>query len=752
MRKFHLYPTLSALVFASLASACGGGGATGSGGSGAAGGSSGGSGGSGGAAPVCGDGHVDQGEECDDGDKNGDTAACTKACKKAVCGDGLKGPSEECDDGVKNSDTAACTATCKQAKCGDGLVQTGVEECDDGDKNGDTAACTATCKKATCGDGLVQTGKEECDHGAANSDSSDCTTECKNAVCGDGKIENGKEECDDGMANADTGACTSKCKQAKCGDSLVQAGKEGCDDGNMVDNDACTNMCTLPACGDGILQAGEDCDLGMKNDNNGACTVLCKAPKCGDGFTETGVEECDNGAMNGDTTACTSMCKNAKCGDGLVQAGKEECDLGAQNNNTGNCTVSCKNPKCGDGFVHAGVEACDDGNLINGDGCNNDCVVSGTVLGTQTYTGAAGTGALWTGAATDSAGNVFVTGGEATAGQGVDIVLRKYSPAGAVMWTQTANGSANGADYGEGVAVDASGNVFVIGIVNDTGTGEDIFIRKYNGSTGATIWTQIYNGALGGNDEGFGVAVGPTGDIFVTGAVNNAAGQDFNLWYAKLAGINGTVVYQSAVNGAANQVDAGVGIAADAMGNFVITGLLRASANNADVWTTYFKDNVNSATQVWTRTYNGLANGDDVGNGVALDPSGNVIAVGSETVSGQGSNVWVRKYDSAGNTVWTQGYNGVANLDDGALGVGVDASGNIVLAGSETLANMKSDVWVRKLSPAGATLWTKGYNGSLDDNDQAFSAAIDPSGNAWLAGYETIVGPKTQAWLRKYAP
>ncbi len=742
MKFFHFGVALAALVVASGATGCGGGDTSGTGGSG----------GSTSSGPVCGNGTVEDGEQCDDGDKNADTAACKTDCTPAACGDSLVGPGEECDVGTMNSDTGACTSMCKNAACGDAVVQQGVESCDNGSNNADTAECTTECKQAACGDKLIQEGVEECDDGAANADNAGCTTECKTNVCGDGKVKNGKEECDDGAANADNAACTSMCKAAKCGDGLTQIGVEGCDDANMVDGDGCTNNCTLPSCGDGVKQMGEDCDLGAQNSNTGVCTTLCKNAACGDGFTQMGVEECDNAAQNNNSAACTATCKNAKCGDGFVQAGVEECDLAAQNSNTGGCTLMCKNAKCGDGFILSGVEACDDGNMTSADGCNNDCIVSGTPLWTQTYPGSTGTGAYWSAVATDNQGNVLVTGIEGSAGQGLNIVVRKYNSAGTILWTQTVNGTANLDDYGQGIAVDAMGNVFVIGYVANVGTNEDIFIRKYNGANGATIWTQSYNGPLNINDEGYGVAVNATGDIYVAGAVQNVAGQSYNLWYAKLAGINGTVVYQNAINGAANDIDAGIGVTADANNHFAVTGFTRAVAGVGDVWTTYFTDNVNSATTVWTRTFNGLSNGDDQGATAAFDANGNVLVAGVETVTGQNYNTWLRKYDVAGNVVWTQGYNGVANLADFASGVAVDSAGNIVLAGSETGANMKADVWVRKYTSAGASLWTKTYNGNLDDNDQAFFCAVDTAANAYVAGYETIAGPLTQGWLRKYAP
>ena len=117
-------------------------------------------------AGICGDGEIDDGEECDDGDANDDGGACTTVCTAAICGDGLvRDDVEDCDDGAANADDAACTSACATAVCGDGLVWDGVEGCDDGDANDDQGACTSLCAAATCGDGLVWDGVEDCDDG-----------------------------------------------------------------------------------------------------------------------------------------------------------------------------------------------------------------------------------------------------------------------------------------------------------------------------------------------------------------------------------------------------------------------------------------------------------------------------------------------------------------------------------------------------------------------------------------------------------
>jgi cysteine-rich repeat protein len=90
--------------------------------------------------PTCGDGVVQAGEECDDGDAD-DYNGCDRRCVRARCGDGIVQTGEACDDA--NRDNAdACTLVCQVARCGDAIVrldqsidEPGYEACDDGDDN-----------------------------------------------------------------------------------------------------------------------------------------------------------------------------------------------------------------------------------------------------------------------------------------------------------------------------------------------------------------------------------------------------------------------------------------------------------------------------------------------------------------------------------------------------------------------------------------------------------------------------------------
>jgi cysteine-rich repeat protein len=93
----------------------------------------------------CGNGVIDAGEACDDGNFV-DTDSCT-VCAVAVCGDGTaqSGIGEQCDDGGTVSGDG-CSDICQNEYCGDGIVQAGIgEECEDYNSvNGD--GCFAFCR------------------------------------------------------------------------------------------------------------------------------------------------------------------------------------------------------------------------------------------------------------------------------------------------------------------------------------------------------------------------------------------------------------------------------------------------------------------------------------------------------------------------------------------------------------------------------------------------------------------------------
>jgi hypothetical protein len=72
----------------------------------------------------CGNGVLDDGEECDDGADNGPEAACYENCTQNVCGDGVVSPDEACDLGADNGPDNGCSTECAllPSSCGNQSV------------------------------------------------------------------------------------------------------------------------------------------------------------------------------------------------------------------------------------------------------------------------------------------------------------------------------------------------------------------------------------------------------------------------------------------------------------------------------------------------------------------------------------------------------------------------------------------------------------------------------------------------------
>ena len=217
----------------------------------------------------CGNGIVEQHEQCDDRGRGFCTGAGGQGDPQQPCYSDLDCSGTVC---LKNADS--CKAGCIRASCGDGILWVGVEECDDGPDNANLPnKCRSYCMLAMCGDGIVDSG-EQCD---ADGESSSCDSDCTNAVCGDGHINPAAGELCDDSNTLGQDYCATDCSEVtgRCGDAVVQSRLEECDDGESGST-TCDPDCTDTACGDGYVNsaAGEQCDDGGTESGDG-CAFNC---------------------------------------------------------------------------------------------------------------------------------------------------------------------------------------------------------------------------------------------------------------------------------------------------------------------------------------------------------------------------------------------------------------------------------------------------------------------------------------------
>lgn len=131
-----------------------------------------------------------------------------------------------------------------------------------------------------------------------------------------------------------------------------------------------------------------------------------------------------------------------------------------------------------------------------------------------------------------------------------------------------------------------------------------------------------------------------------------------------------------------------------------------------------------------------------------IDASDKLWAVGLQGSSPY--NVWVARYDSAvgGPPEWSDS---VANvwgpLDEGA-GLAVDFSGGVVVCTSFYAGLDNHDIWLRRYNAAGDVVWTTTY-GSTEENEHCEDVAVTSGGEIIVTGWRGSAD--RDLWLARFA-
>jgi hypothetical protein len=325
--------------------------------------------------------------------------------------------------------------------------------------------------------------------------------------------------------------------------------------------------------------------------------------------------------------------------------------------------------------------------------------------------------------ATVGAHQTICAGGDTIGGfSGTDAFLVKFNSSGVRQWATYYGGSEW--DYGTSCAIDASGNIYMIGSTSSTSgiatagahetTVNDGFLVKFN-SSGVRQWGTYFEG------NGNVCTTDASGNIYIVGLTNSTSG--------------------IATAGAHQTVMSGSG---DAF-------LVKFNSSGVRQWGTYFGGPFNG----------GSAN--ETGISCATDASGNIYMVGKtpstsgiatvgahQTAGGtQFFDAFLVKFNSTGVIQWGTYYDGLGDTQPNSCAT--DASGNVYMAGQvfqellpdsgistpgahqTTYGGGFTDAFLVKFDPNGVRQWGTYYGGS--SVEEGTSCAIDPSGNVYMAGH-----------------
>jgi YVTN family beta-propeller protein len=423
------------------------------------------------------------------------------------------------------------------------------------------------------------------------------------------------------------------------------------------------------------------------------------------------------------------------------------------------------------------------------------------VLSYSTYMGGSG-GDGGAALAVDSAGSAYITGfTTSTDFPGIGpgsfqstpshLYVSKLNAAGTAIVYSTYLGS-SGVDTVNGIAVDPSGNAYVIGYTNGTNFpttagafqqfnhgGYDVFVTKLNPIGSALVYSTYLGGSS--DDSGLAIALDSAGNAYLTGQTGSSdfptAGSSpiqstnhlLDAFVAKLNATGSALVYSTYLGGSG--YDQGQGIAVDSAGNAYVTGRTNSTdfpgTSSSSIQPTKagpynaFVTKIDAAgTALMYSTYLGGSNY-DYGYGVAVDSAGSAYATGYtsstnftgvtsgslQPLLGSGNgNAYVAKINPAGTGLVYSTYLGGSGGENGTS-IATDSSGNAWVTGTTSSTNFPGvnvnsiqstpggmiDAFVAELNPAGTALLYSTYLGG-SANDFGNAIAVDPGGDVYVAG------------------
>jgi hypothetical protein len=329
----------------------------------------------------------------------------------------------------------------------------------------------------------------------------------------------------------------------------------------------------------------------------------------------------------------------------------------------------------------------------------------------------------------------------------------------------------NAQDIIQAIGLDKSGFLYVAGTTLTTnlpvhgsiqpsnGGVADIFVAKIdpNAKSGSQILFLTYLGGTG-NDTLGGMAVGPNGDVYLTGTTQSGAFPTVNAAQTALSGTSDAFVvwintsrklgYSSYLGGTGTEN--GVGITVNSKGKIFVTGgtdstdfpttggFQSSSGGQQDAFVAEFDPALSgTATRVYS-TYLG-GSGWDIGRGIAVAPDGTLWVAGGTyshnfphkgssyqaSYHGEGDAFVAHINISAGSSgLEYTSYLGGSGQDE-AKNVIVDPAGQVIVSGWTSSVNF----------PATADAMQSLYGGNTD----AFVSILDPTKSPQLV-YSTFFG------------
>ncbi|HAM38016.1 MAG TPA: hypothetical protein DCP53_01245, partial [Elusimicrobia bacterium] len=340
------------------------------------------------------------------------------------------------------------------------------------------------------------------------------------------------------------------------------------------------------------------------------------------------------------------------------------------------------------------------------------------------------------GIAVDTNNNVYTTG-KVFQNATLDIWIAKYSSELVLQSSTTVNGSGNNEDVGRSITTYGD-NVYVTGYVYE-GSNSKIWIAKYN-----SLLVPQYSFTIGDGAnmyQGQGITVDANGNVYVTG-LTNTANQDIFLGEYD-SDLN--LISSMTINGSNNSTDGGFDIVFDTNTNNVyMAGTSLEAVGATNMWLSKHKIN-NTISGIFSGNFsqiNGAVYGadfNDFGYDIVVDTftgsSPYIFVTGTQFNNSTNFDFFTIKYNASGNMISSATLGGGIYNDSDSLAlkssIAIDYAGNVFITGIIN-TGVDSDFIILKYNNNLVFQSSGVFNGG--NNDWSEDVAVDNSGNVFVTG------------------
>lgn len=353
-------------------------------------------------------------------------------------------------------------------------------------------------------------------------------------------------------------------------------------------------------------------------------------------------------------------------------------------------------------------------------------------------------------AAVDDAGVVYVAGQAENPpppdGLGdLDVMLVAISPAGDELWRDRFDGgvAGGGDDVARVVAVNPDGAIVVGGDSEGEGTGFDLFAGQWT-SDGAVLWTWRYDGPVSQTDRVRAMAVDENGATVVAG-YSTGAGTNRDAVIAKIDA-DGNEEWVARYNGSGGIWDEFAAVAFDAEGNVHATGYTFTRTGFLDILTVKYDSDGNL---LWVQVFDGDSHQRDQGTAVDVGSDGLVYVVGTVYRLGTNDDIVTLAYDADGDLLWSAYIaTPIGNYKDVGVAVAAADGGGVYVGGTTVFSN--NDFVFVRYDESGVEQWLLRFDAGNSVSDIMTDMAVGSGGEIWAAGSTYVEGNDRDYMTVKY--